>query len=159
METIQISFDDLKKDGWSDQEQENVKLIIDFVQQLMNNHDFELVLEKFNNSKYRQHNRSIPDGMPALVNYVKDFAKRFPDYTYDVKHIHADGDHVIFHSHITTKKKDRGNDRKGINVSDTWKIENGEIVEHWDSLQAMDGSTRLLFLLVGGKIANENGVY
>ena len=47
----------------------------------------------------------------------------------------------------------------GINVSDTWRLENGQIVEHWDSLQAMNAFTRFLFFMIGGKIANKNGVY
>ena len=90
---------------------------------------------------------------------MKNFTSRFPNYAYDVKRIHADGDYVIFHSHITTSRKDRGNDRRGINVFDTWRVENGQIVEHWDSLQAMNGFLRFFFWIVGGKIANTNGVY
>ena len=159
MNSININHDSLKKDSWSDQETENVRLIIEFVQLLMNNHEFSTVLQKFDNDKYHQHNRNIPDGIKALVEYVENFVKRYPDYAYDVKHIYADGDFVIFHSQITTKKKDRGNDRKGINVVDTWRIENGQIVEHWDALQPMSGFFRFLFWLIGGKISNSNGVY
>lgn len=159
MNTIKISFDKLKKDSWSEGEIKNVQLVIDFVQELMNNHNFDIVLKKFGNPYYRQHNRGIPDGMEALIKYVKGFTKRFPDYTYDVKHIYADGNFVIFHSQITTSKKDRGNDKKGFNVIDTWKIENNQIVEHWDSLQPMNGFLRFFFWLTGGKIANTNGVY
>ncbi|UJH69109.1 nuclear transport factor 2 family protein [Allomuricauda sp. SCSIO 65647] len=159
MDTIKISFDALKRDSWSEQETKNVKLIIEFVQLLMNDHDFDAVLTKFGNPHYVQHNRSIPDGMDALVEYVKSFSKQFPDYTYDVKHIYADGDFVIFHSHITTHRKDRGNDKKGINVHDSWRIKNGQIVAHWDSLQPMNAFLRLYFWLTGGKIANTNGVY
>lgn len=159
MDTLKISFDNLKKGSWSAQEAKNVRLVVDFMQHLMNDHNFDYVLKTFGNPHYRQHNRGIPDGMEALVKYVKDFTKRYPDYAYDVKHIHADGDFVIFHSHITTSKKDRGNDKKGINASDTWRIENDQIVEHWDTLQPMDGFLRFVFLLIGGKIANANGVY
>jgi len=159
MKTTVISFDKLKKDSWSDREIQNIQLVIDFIQMLMNDHDFNNVLKKFNNPYYRQHNRSIPDGMEALIKYVKDYVKRFPDYSYDVKHIYADGDFVIFHSQITTHIKDRGNDTKGFNVIDTWKIENNQIVEHWDSLQPMNGFLRFFFWLIGGKIANNNGVY
>ena len=159
MDTIQINFDDFKKDTWSAQETQNVKLIIEFVQQLMNYHDFERVLRDFDNQYYKQHNRGIPDGMNGLTDYLKGFVKRFPEYAYDVKHIHADGDHVIFHSHITVNKKDRGNDKKGFNASATWRISNNQIVEHWDSLQPMNGFMRFIFWLTGGKIANSNGVY
>lgn len=159
MDKLKIEFEQLKKDSWSEQEVINVKLIIDFIQNLMNDHNFDYVLERFGNQAYVQHNRSIPDGMNALVKYVADFAKRFPEYTYDVKHIYADGDYVIFHSHATIKAKDRGNDKKGLNIMDTWRVKNGEITNHWDALQAMDGFMRLFNLFTGGSIRNSNGVY
>ena len=159
MDAPQIDFGSLKRNNWSEQEAKNVELLSRFVQTLMNDHDFDVVLQEFGNEAYRQHNRGIPDGLAALVGYVKDFAKRFPEYSYDVKQIFADGDFVIFHSHITTSAKDRGNDRKGINVIDTWKVVDGQIVEHWDALQALDGFMRFYFWMSGGKIANTYGVF
>ncbi len=159
MNTIKIDYELLKQSSWSQQESQNVQLVVHFMQSLMNDHDFDYVLKTFGNSHYKQHNRSIPDGMENLVDYVRTFAKRFPDYAYDVKRVHADGDYVIFHSHITTKKKDRGNEKKGFNASDTWRIKDNQIVEHWDSLQPMNGFMRFYFWLIGGKIANNNGVY
>ena len=83
----------------------------------------------------------------------------YPEYSYDVKHIYADGDHVVFHSHATLKKEDRGNDRKGMNIIDTWRIEDGRIVEHWDAIQPLDRGMRLFVLLNGGNIRNSNGVF
>ena len=159
METLQINYNQLKRSNWTQKEDKNVRLVIDFMQQLMNNHDFDLVRKHFVNSQYKQHNRNLPDGMEALIQYIQKFTKQYPKYTYDVKRIHADGDYVIFHSHITTSVKDRGNDKKGINASDTWRIENGQIVEHWDTLQPMNGLLRFVFWLIGGKIENNNGVF
>lgn len=159
MNIIQLKFDELKKDHWSEKEVTNVKLILDFVQHLMNSHDFEYVAETFGNQVYTQHNRGIPDGMDAIIKYVGDFAKSNPEYTYDVKHIYADGDFVIFQSHATIRAKHRGNDQKGLNIIDIWRIEDGQIVEHWDALQPMDGFMRFYNLLTGGKIRNTNGVY
>jgi predicted SnoaL-like aldol condensation-catalyzing enzyme len=159
MDTLKINFENLRKDNWTKQETKNVQLVTEFVQLLMNDHDFDTVIKKFRNPYYLQHNRAIPDGMDALVKYVKNFSKKFPDYTYDVKHMYADGDFVIFHSQITTHKKHRGNAKKGFNVHDTWRIENNLIVEHWDSLQPMNVFLRFYYWLVGGKISNSNGVY
>ena len=159
MNTIQINYDRLKKDSWSAQESENVKLIIDFVQNLMNNHDFEYVSKTFGNKVYTQHNRSIPDGMDALIQYVQTFAKSNPDYCYDVKHIYADGEFVIFHSQATIKAKHRGNDAKGLNIMDVWQVRDGQIAQHWDALQPMDGFMRFYNLMTGGKVRNNNGVY
>ena len=159
MSTIKIDLNKLRKDSWSEQETKNVEIAVDFIQNLMNNHDFDYVKKKFGNEKYKQHNRSIPDGLDALIEYVRGFAKRFPDYTYDVKHIYADGDFVIFQSQATTNAKQRGNDGEGLNIFDTWKIVDGEIVEHWDALQPMSLFMRFYNWLTGGAVRNNNGVY
>lgn len=159
MEVIKIDLNALKKPNWSEKELKNATLATDFVQNLMNNHDFDYVLKHFGNSEYKQYNRNIPDGFNALVEYVRGFAKRFPDYTYDVKQIYVDGDYVIFKSHATINKKHRGNDKKGLNITDTWRIKDGKIVEHWDSIQPIDGFMRFYIWLTGGKIANNNGVF
>ena len=154
-----MRLEDYRRSNWSEKEVNNVQLLIDFVQKLMIDHDFDNVLEVFDNHHYKQHNRNIPDGMKSLVKYVSDFVKRYPDYTYDVKHIYADGDFIIFHSHITLKKEDRGLEKKGINVMDSWKVIDGQIVEHWDALQPMDGFMRFYFWLTGGQLKNNNGVF
>lgn len=159
MNPIQIDYDTLKKDSWSDQEASNVRLVVDFIQNLMNNHDFDYVTKNFGGGAYVQHNRSIPDGMAALIEYVKGFAKSNPDYTYDVKHAYADGDYVIFHSQATIRASHRGNDHKGLNIMDVWRIEDGKIADHWDALQPMDGFMRVFNLFTGGKVRNDNGVY
>ena len=159
MESPKINYALLKQEHWSAQEEKNAKIITDFVQHLMNDHDFDYVLKNYNNSNYIQHNRNIPDGIEGLVNFLRSFTKQFPEYSYDVKRILADGDNVIFHSHATLKKQDRGNDKKGLNIIDTWKVKDGKIVEHWDALQALDGFMRFFAMLSGGNIRNANGVF
>ena len=156
---MEINLNELASDSWTEQEQANVKLVADFVQNLMNDHNFNYVSSNFMNSAYKQHNRNIPDGMENLITFVKKFAGSFPDYTYDVKRIIADDNYVTFHSHATIKKEHRGNDRKGLNIVDIWKIEDGQIVEHWDSLQPLDLFMRFYVLVTGGSIKNNNGVF
>ena len=159
MATLRIDLDRFKKSHWTTEEIGNAKIISDFVQKLMNDHDFDYVLENYANDSYVQHNRNIADGIEGLVEVVRQFTKRFPDYCYDVKQILVDGDQVVFHSHATMKRTDRGNDKKGLNIMDNWKIRDGKIVEHWDTLQPIDGFMRLYVLLNGGKIRNANGVF
>ncbi|NRF29941.1 nuclear transport factor 2 family protein [Vibrio coralliilyticus] len=158
-DNLTIDLQKLQKPNWTEQELANAELITDFVQNLMNDHNFDYVLEHYNDSAYTQHNRNLPDKVTGLVGFLKEFVEDYPDYTYDVKHIYVDGDYVIFHSHATLDKEDRGNDEKGMNIIDTWRIEDGRIVEHWDSIQALDFSMRLYSLLSGGDIQNANGVY
>ena len=154
-----IDFNALQKSNWSEQEIANAKLVADFVQNLMNNHNFDYILKRYNDSAYVQHNRNIPDKIEGLINFLREFVEDYPEYSYDVKHIYVDGNYVIFHSHATLEIEDRGNDKVGMNIIDTWRIENGRIVEHWDSIQALDGFMRFYSLVSGGDIRNDNGVF
>ena len=154
-----IDLQSLQKPSWTEQELANATLITDFVQNLMNNHNFDYILERYNDSSYVQHNRNLPDKITGLVGFLEEFVEDYPDYTYDVKHIYVDGDYVIFHSHATLKKDDRGNDKKGMNIIDIWRLEDGRIVEHWDSIQALGTLMRFYSLINGGNIQNANGVF
>jgi len=156
---LDINLKLLQKSNWTDKELANATVITDFVQNLMNNHNFDYILENYNDSSYVQHNRNLPDKVTGLVGFLKEFVKDYPSYTYDVKHIYVDGDFVTFHSHATLDEDDRGNDTKGMNIIDTWHIENGKIVEHWDSIQGLDTFMRFYSLINGGDIQNTNGVF
>ncbi|MEM7104920.1 MAG: nuclear transport factor 2 family protein [Bacteroidota bacterium] len=159
MDRLQVNIDLLKKDSWNEQEFKNAQLVTDFVQHLMNNHDFDYVLKEFDKGSYIQHNRSMPNGVGGVVAYIRNLVKRFPDYTYDVKHIYVDGAYVIFHSHATVNKKHRGNPQKGFNIKDTWKVEDGKITEHWDAIQPVEGFWRLYAWLFGGGSKNSNTLF
>lgn len=156
---LAIDLTSLQKNNWTEKELANAVVVTDFVQNLMNNHNFDYILDHYNDSAYVQHNRNLPDKITGLVGFLKEFVEDYPDYTYDVKQIFVDGDYVIFHSHATLDKDDRGNDKKGMNIIDTWRLKNGRIVEHWDSIQALDTFMRFYSLISGGDIQNDNGVF
>lgn len=159
MDTQTINFEALKESHWSEKELKNAEIITDFVQHLMNNHDFDYIIKKYGHHNYVQHNLSIPEGIEGVVTYVKDFVKRFPEFMYDVKYILSSSDMVLFHTHVTTKAKDRGNERKGFIITDRWKVVNGEIVEHWDAIQPINALMRFYTFLAGGKVRNENKLF
>ena len=60
---------------------------------------------------------------------------------------------------LKLKSADRGNDKKGWNIVDMWKLEDGKIVEHWDSIQSLDLMMRIYSAYAGGQIRNGNGVF
>ena len=93
------------------------------------------------------------------MGYVKTLTKRFPEYAFDVKRIVSSGDIVVLHSHATLKAKHRGDETKGFIVMDTFRLQNGQLSEHWDALQAIDFGTRLLMLLTGGAKGNANPTF
>ncbi len=159
MNAVTIDLVALGNPTWDETERSNVRTMGEFVQLLMNDHDFDAVRERFSTGTYVQHNRAIPDGVEGLVDYVGRLVGRFPDYSYDVRQIVAAGDRVIFHSHATLKAEHRGDESKGFNIFDMWRLEDGNIADHWDSLQALDFSARLITLAGGGAVRNSNGVF
>ena len=154
-----IKSESLIKSHWSEMDKANAHTVIEFVQLLMNNHDFSEISKRQNNELYKQQNRNIADGISGVIATVSDFVKSAPEFSYDVKQVFVDGDHVILHSHATLKAKHRGDDSKGFNIVDTWRLEHGKLVEHWDAIQGLSFSMRLYSLFAGGKIRNSNGVF
>ena len=158
-QTPTISINDHLLDHWTQEEKDNATLVVDFFQHLMNEHDFEYTINKFSGGSYLQHNRAIPNEIEGLVKYVKEFTNRYPDYSFDVKKIIASADHVVLHSHATLKAKHRGNEDKGFVITDTFRLENGRLVEHWDAIQPIDRLSRFLILLIGGRKGNSNPLF
>ena len=156
---MKVDIKRLKQSHWSKLEAHNAEIVADFVDSLMNRHDFDYIQGLFNeNSVYLQHNRGIADGIGELLDYIRHICKQFPEYGYDVKQIIADGDRIIFHSHVTLKAKHRKNDNKGLVIMDVWRLEEGKIIEHWDAIQPLNFMLRLLFLFRGGRVRNNNGL-
>ncbi len=154
-----ISIEDHTRAHWTKDEQSNAALDVDFLQHLMNEHDFDYTLRTFDSGAYMQHNRAISDQVSGVVDYVKTLAGRFPEYGYDVKFIIASGDRVVVHSHVTLKASHRGNDRKGFIITDTFRIEDGKLAEHWDAIQPIDLFARFIVLMTGGSVANNNPTF
>ncbi|MEM1102307.1 MAG: nuclear transport factor 2 family protein [Pseudomonadota bacterium] len=154
-----ITLDTLAEPHWSDSERAYAATVVSFLQGLMNDHDFEGVLRAHADGAYLQHNRAIPDGVPGVVGYLRALTRRFPEYGYDVKRIVASGDIVVTHSHVTLRHRDIGNEKKGFIITDTFRLEDGRLAEHWDAIQPIDLTMRLVVLLTGGRIANANATF
>ena len=84
------------------------------------------------------------------------FLKGFPDFRYTVKRVLTDGDYVIVHSLLTgvpgtgemVKSPQPGaqpRPKVGDEVVDIYRIKNGKIVEHWDTIEAVGGSAEGIF--------------
>lgn len=159
MSSPRIALSNLVKAHWSEQDKANASKVVEFVQLMMNDHDFSIIRQKYSSNSYTQHNRNIADGIEGVIATVSALVKQSPEFSYDVKHIFVDGEHVILHSHATLKAAHRGDDTQGFNIVDTWKVVDGQLTEHWDAIQGISFSMRLYSLLTGGKVRNSNGVF
>lgn len=151
-------YEGFVRPSWTSEERENLGVVARFLLGIRA-HEFDRVLADYSDHPYVQHNLSMKNGVDGVVEEGRKISKRFPEFSIEAKHVYADGDFVIIHSHMTAKASHRGNDRKGLNVFDTWKVVDGKIVEHWDSIQPLDFIGRLFSLLTGGKVRNSNGAF
>ncbi len=156
---MKIDIEQLKLEHWTSEEQDNVAIITDLLQKLMNDHDFEYIQKTYGSHRYLQHNLTMPDGISGVVQTVSDIVKRSPEYCYDVKYIMASKNMVMTHTHMTVNAKNRGNKNKGFIITDRWRIENGEIVEHWDALQPLSKLFRFAVWIGGRKLKNSNELF
>ena len=100
-------------------------------------------MAKYVGDKYTQHNPMAADGKQAFIDFVNVFAKANPGLHIEVKRVVAEGDLVAVHVHLTLGPGDRGTA-----AIDFFRLENGKVVEHWDSVQP-----------VPEKAANSNGMF
>lgn len=87
-------------------------------------------IAKYVGSVYRQHNPGAGDGGEPFVAFVTGFTQAFPALRVELKRFVAEGDLVAVHSQFVREPNDRG-----LAVMDFFRLEDGKIVEHWDSIQ------------------------
>lgn len=159
MTAQKLDLTSFEKPHWSTQDRNNAESVLEFVQLLMNDHDFDEVRQRYKGSSYIQHNRNIGNQIEGVINTIDALIKRAPEFSYDVKYLYVDGEHVILHSHATLKAKHRGDESQGMNIVDIWKVVDGKLIEHWDAVQGLSFSMRLYGLLSGGAVRNDNGIF
>jgi predicted SnoaL-like aldol condensation-catalyzing enzyme len=110
--------------------EENKQKVVSYYTLAFNDKKPEEAVAKYVGPKYIQHNPQAPDGPDAFVQFVKTFARQFPELHVEIKRVIAEGDLVMTHSLLTTSSEDRGTA-----AADIFRLEDGMIVEHWDVLQ------------------------
>lgn len=82
---------------------------------------------KYVGATYINHNPNAVDGTDSFIAFIN----RFPQLTFDIKRLIAEGDHVMVHSLMRMSDDDRGRA-----VVDIFRFDaDGRIVEHWDVQQ------------------------
>ncbi|GEM45472.1 nuclear transport factor 2 family protein [Deinococcus cellulosilyticus] len=116
------------------QEQKNLQIVTEFYDRFFNQHDLSIIPD-FLDENYIQHNPTVPTGRKAFTEAFPQFFQSMPSdakMSTEIKHIYADGDFVIVHSHFKFNPADRGSA-----VVDIFRLQNGKLAEHWDVIQAI----------------------
>ena len=111
------------------QMEQNKKTVMALYDAALNKKDFDEA-SKYLGPRYTQHNPTAKDGPEGLKGFINFLKEKFPNNHSEIKQIFADGDYVIVHVHAVREPGTRGNA-----IFDLFKLENGKVVEHWDTVQ------------------------
>lgn len=113
-------------------EQANLKLVLDFYDQVFNRHRVSEAATASLSEDYRQHNPMVANGRAAFIAaFTRVFADN-PASRVEIVRSAADGDLVFLHVHSRSGPEDPGHA-----VVDIFRVVEGRIVEHWDVIQAV----------------------
>jgi predicted SnoaL-like aldol condensation-catalyzing enzyme len=114
--------------AYSPEEQKNRQIVLDFYQKALNDKDYEAASKYI--GKYIQHNPTAtdgPEGLKAFLGYLK---QNFPQSKSEITKVMVDGDYVILRVHNVRQPGTSGNA-----IVDIFRLQDGKIEEHWDSVQ------------------------
>ncbi|MBV8274277.1 MAG: nuclear transport factor 2 family protein [Verrucomicrobia bacterium] len=121
----------------------NKRAVVAFFTRAFNDHEPDDAVAKYVGSQYIQHNPDTPDGPAAFAESTKKLTAKCPDVSVEIKRVIAEGNLVVTHDLVRLAPGDRG--LAGIDI---FRLEDGRIVEHWDTRQP-----------VPEKMANDNTMF
>jgi predicted SnoaL-like aldol condensation-catalyzing enzyme len=113
----------------------NKQLVAAFVDDILVNGRMDRLAGYFNGDDYRQHNPQIADGMSGLGAALRAMAKAGITMKYDKVHtVLGEGNFVL----VVSEGQFGG---KATSFHDLFRVDNGKIVEHWDTIETIPPRT------------------
>ena len=112
-----------------EQMEANKKTVWSLYDAAFNKKDMDLA-RTFMGPHYKQHNPMAKDDIAGLAGFVAYLKAKSPDFRCELLREFADGDYVITHVWGHNGASDRG-----FIAMDIFRLEDGKVVEHWDSVQ------------------------
>ena len=114
------------------QAKQNKQLVLDAYQGLFGDHDLAVV-DQYWARNYIQHNPYMSDGRDSVKEFVQKMGMQsWPKFKVNVLRVAADGDLVFLQT--VQPKTDKSPETV---IVDIFRVENGMIAEHWDTMQAV----------------------
>jgi len=83
-------------------------------------------------ANYIQHSSLAEPGLEALKRFLARVRRESPHARQTIHRSFVDGDHVVVHVHVVRWSGD-----PGLAAIDIFRCQAGQIVEHWDVVQAV----------------------
>jgi predicted SnoaL-like aldol condensation-catalyzing enzyme len=113
----------------------NKALVAGFYDQLFLKSNLD-VIDQYLGPVYRQHNPTVADGAGPLRGLVTELKASLPGRSTTFEHVIAQGDLVLLHTH---SRPNPG--APGMALTDIFRVTNGKISEHWDTIQTVPAAT------------------
>jgi predicted SnoaL-like aldol condensation-catalyzing enzyme len=120
----------------------NKRRVLEFYDLIINQKDYAAA-QRYIGPYYRQHNPLVGDGPEGLAAFVDFLRTECPQAHSEIKRVLADGDYVVLHVHSLRSPHTRGRA-----IIEIFRLEEGRIVEHWDTIQEIPEAS-----------ANPNGMF
>ena len=128
--------------GFNKEAETNKQTVLQFYEAVINKKDYAAA-SQYLGTHYIQHNPTAADGKEGLKTFIQFLRDNYPNAHSDIKKFFVDGNYVILHVHSIREPGTRGRA-----IFDLFRLENGKIVEHWDTVQD-----------IPEKSANSNGMF
>lgn len=102
-----------------------------FFEEFFNNHDFSAI-DKYISPDYIQHDWDVPPGREGFREHFKHVFEMFPNFRVNVRSIICEGDMLALRGYGLTEPG-----KIEVLVVDTYRLENGLLVEHWGTVQPL----------------------
>ncbi len=123
----------------------NKATVVAFYDLMFNRSQPAEAMRLYGGSSYTQHNPEVPDGRDAFIQFFEKMARGYPGKSVVFKRVFAEGNFVTLHGEHQFPGW-RGGRWAAIDI---FRLDDdGRIVEHWDVLQKVPGSS-----------ANANGMF
>jgi predicted SnoaL-like aldol condensation-catalyzing enzyme len=113
----------------TDKETANKAAVLAFYDAALNQLDYDAAA-RYLGPYYKQHNPTAADGAEGLKSFIAYLKTNFPKTHSQVTMAFADGDYVILRVHAVRTPGTLGNA-----IVDIFRLQDGKVVEHWDSVQ------------------------
>lgn len=122
----------------------NKALVKKVIEEVFNQKNLTDKVDTYYSPNYIQNNRKAPKGREGMKQFFSEMFIAFPDWTAEITHIMAEEDQVNVYvtwtgTHSNTFQGIPASHKKvTLYTADRFRIENGQIAEHWDAVDNLD---------------------
>ncbi|GIZ12320.1 ester cyclase [Pseudomonas sp. NCCP-436] len=124
--------------------EQNKKVVIEFYERMFGERDLSVADELISEDYVQHNNVFIPPRRDGFKKYFTRYFKTFPDTGTRIKRVCGEGEYVFLYAdHWAANRLYRVNYK----VIDIYRVRNGVLVEHWDTIEGIGFFSKFMYLI------------